>query len=360
MLACIAEAEATILHAEVHFGDERVFDIGPYVVWGMMKKKMAPFMSGGKMQRPVQKVLEAVGLDRYMDIALSTKNDGVDIWSFPLVERRASGSSRDKDQLMSPPTFSKIADELVNTVNAWLLAVTPPLELTEFGMANINNLTTEILNNAERHARLEGDGEWVIAGFMARRPLASPVNGRDAWYDCHLAFVSMGCTISETISHAEEDWVRDGLAAYVLKHERGLFGGCFDRDDLATVFAMQDGISRFRPERSNGGVGMMEVVDFANELGQTGDAEHQPVVSIVSGSTCILFRNRFGCGKPSPDGKRIQWFNDQNSPEAPPDPSHVITLKHRIPGTIISVRFSLDGQALAKVGENENQPERVD
>lgn len=341
-LQCIAQNEAVCLRAAVNFNDNRIRDIGPYLVWGMMHQFMAPFMRGGDMGGSVQKVLESVGLDKYMDISLNSQNDGRDVWSFPLQERRSSGSSsqsRDK----SIPTFSRIADGLVKTISDWLKIGDDPLLLSLRAKANISNMTTEVLNNAERHSDIaDRDGDWVVAGFMARREeelVGTSI--KSVWHDCHIAFVSVGDTISHSIDQAEDDHVSEKVQSYCNKHKK-LRGR--SAEVLKVVVALQDGVSRFSQKtgRSKGGVGMMDVVQFANDLGTTLNSDHQPVVAVVSGSSCILFKEPYSKGKKNADGLREQWFNNENDLDLPPESSHVIDTGIQFPGTVVSVRFSID------------------
>ena len=66
ILSDIAAAECTVITARIDFADERILDIGPYIVWGLISKDMAPVMIGGSIAPSVMKVLEAVRLRRFM------------------------------------------------------------------------------------------------------------------------------------------------------------------------------------------------------------------------------------------------------------------------------------------------------
>ena len=43
---------------------------------------------------------------------------------------------------------------------------------------------------------------------------------------------------------------------------------------------------------------------------------------------------------------RVQWFNEKNSATIPPDPEYVFDLDAKLPGTAISIGFSLDPEVL--------------
>lgn len=335
----MADAETYCVNAQIDFEDDKVLDIGPYLVWGMMRRDMAPYMSGGIMNPSVQKVLKSVGLKNYMQIRFKDDEDSRDIWSFPLQQKRDPGTTTNTDLIYSPPTYSKVSDELVNTVNEWIKKSKKNLSLSPEGRSQLNNLTTEILNNAERHSDANGDGNWYVAGFMALRS-----NDIEEMYICHLSFVSIGYTISDTILLSQDKNTIETLDHYIGRHTSKFLPNRLDKNDLATVVALQDGISRLRQAdgHSTGGVGMMDVVEFVNELGLSNSSENQPIVSIISGHTGVRFSDRYARGVTDETGRRLQWFNTKNSLEQAPDGNYVSHLPYRFPGTIISMRFCLE------------------
>lgn len=200
---------------------------------------------------------------------------------------------------------------------------------------------TEILDNAERHSRPgTNEGRWYVAGFMARRR----ESGRD-WHDCHIAFVNLGCTISETIEQSKSDRIRSNLKRYQQRHAANAPQSA---DALATLYAMQDGVSSL-PDGA-AGKGMMEMVELTNILGRIGDDAHRPAITIISGRSCIRFHDRYAdCFQPGPDRpSRLQPFNIEKNLDSPPDPDYVYDLDHPFPGTIVTLRFSLDHEALTE------------
>ena len=331
----IAVAECTARSGALDFGDSQILDIGPYVVWGLMSRKMAPFLSGGKMGVSVQKVIEAVRLRQFMRMKEFTGlKDHKDVWAFTLKERNAGTPTATPDKAIS---FSKVADELVETVDEWLGALPDPMRLTKQAQGHINKIATEILDNAERHSQpgsLRGD--WYVAGFMARRELNGQGDTSTIWYDCHVAIVNLGTTIAQRILQSPKE-MREDLDRYTVRHRARTRQS---RNALATLYAMQDGVSSL-PE-SHGGKGMMDVVGFVNALGNTEDPTHQPRVTIISGRSCIRFVGPYKGYQLSTKGRRVQAFNVGGSFEIPPDDDYVFDLDFGFPGTIVALRFSLD------------------
>ena len=343
-LNTIAEAECRARVGRLDFGDSRILDIGPYVVWGLMSEGMVPFLRGGTIDVAVQKVIEAVGLRKFMRMKeFKNLRDHKDVWAFPLRHRNPGTPTATPAKAIG---FSKVADELVDTVDEWLAALPIPMELTNVARGNINKMATEILENAERHGHLGLEvGDWYVAGFMARRDLDDQGGEGNAWYDCHISIVNLGTTIAESILNSVDKGMRADLDKYVSRHHARRVQS---REALATLYAMQDGVSSL-PE-GRGGMGMMEMVELANQLGSTEDPQHQPAITIISGRSCIRFTGPYKayCYLPSGSKNRVQPFNSARSFDSPPDRDYVFDVDFSFPGTIVALRFSLDYETLVE------------
>lgn len=347
LLQEIASAECNVRIGRLNFDDAQILDIGPYIVWGIMSKNMAPFITGGHIGVPVQKVIESVNLRKFMRMA---KFRGLanykDVWAFPLQERDTASLTATPARAIS---FSIVADELVETINQWLGALPTAFELKEDAKPRISNIVTEILENAERHSPSgEEDGQWYVAGFMARRQISANDQYRD-WHDCHIAFVNLGRTIADTILESVQDKIREDLDRYLELHYSAKRQST---ETLSTLYAMQDGVSSL-PEGA-GGKGMMDMVELTNQLGRTDDPAHQPAITIISGSSCIRFDGPYrSCYLLGDSPNRVQAFNSAGELDSPPDMNYVFDMGHAFPGTIVAIRFSLDHEALeARVDES--------
>lgn len=348
----IARAECVSLRMSVHFDDPMIRDIGPYLVLAEMRQDMAPVLAGGRMNIPVQKVIEAVNIRQYMGINKFSKlQDVKDVWAFELRRRRKSETSKSDNLFDRPTTKEKTSDELVDTVDEWLDALDPPFELKKDAKGYLSRLCNEILENAERHSRRIGDGSWTVSGFMAKRNYETSDKEEITTYQCHLSFLSIGETIAESIFSCPEE-IRVKLNDYCDAHLTR-FSPRLSRETLATVFALQDGISRLPQIESKGGVGMMDMVQFVNDLGLTDLEKHHPAISIVSGTSYVKFDDRFPMGvRDGVDKPRLQWFNLGNTPKEPPAASNVFELPYRFPGTVLSIRFTFDQEFLRRLSES--------
>ena len=190
-LACLArvvKAESGALSIQLHFDDDRCLDIAPYLVLAMAKRDLAPIFTGGRIKRELQQVIEAVRLRQPLNMGRFKLDrwDFFNVHAFPLHQRRAANSSRSQTRHLDPQARERVQDALVDSINAWLDHPKLDMELTADGRSNIKNIVGEMLDNAERHSTpATMDGDWTVAGFMARRNAQLP----EEHFQCSIAFV---------------------------------------------------------------------------------------------------------------------------------------------------------------------------
>lgn len=352
-LADIVRFEGIAKSARLNFDDKRVLDVSPYLLLGLLSSRMAPFISGGKISHGTQKVIEAVELRDFIGIEpFNNGHDRLDVWPFSLQRRHPqSDTSAVAGESIS---FQKLSDRLVDAVNEWLAALPEPRTLSGEAMGQISNIATETLNNAERHSRDGGNGDWVVAGFMARRRVDEdgetyPSYSLDHWYDCHLAFVNRGRPICDAVMTTPSSDVKSQILDYQKRHKSK--SGC-SKETLATAFAMQDNISS-KPHNA-GGKGMMTIVEVTNALSLKDIEVKKPKITILSGKSCLMFRGEY-CGFHRLDGERAgrtQYFNPSQDIEKPPSNEHVFDLDVQFPGTVIAVRFTLDPETMEALNDD--------
>jgi hypothetical protein len=362
VLRRIAELESVAIEARLNFRDNVCMDIGPYLALQAMRRDMLQIYSGGAITKPIQTVLDMVGLRKPLHMAFPLPNDQTFVWPFPFRSRRPTGSSTSTSRLLEPQTYERVADELIEAINGWLGSLVQR-ELSSVGCKYVQTVVGEALDNAERHSDISSeDGDWSIAGFMTRRYVES------IWeYKCHLSFMSLGATIAESLQLAGGK-TRARMMEYVSKH-RSLFNQQFSEENLQTVFALQDGVSRFSEalKAQRGGTGLMDVLEFFAALGGISRTGWEPKLVILSGSTCIIVKSPYMTGVRKgdrvPSGKippREQWFNDQNDPNYSPDPRHVFSLPAPIKGTIITMAWTINPEQLSAPEKGTEQPETTE
>lgn len=334
----MARAEAGAWNIRVHFDDEQCLDIAPYLLTAMLWKDLAPVFSGGRMTTELQSVIEAVQLRRQLGMGRFRLDlwDRYNVHAFPLHQRRAANSSTSMTRHLDPQTRERVGDNLVSSINSWLAHPELEMELTPIGRGNIKNIVGEMLDNAERHSMPDTmDGDWTIAGFMARR---EPGEDQEEYFYCSIAFVSIGASISDSLSTCAPG-VAKVLNRYVDMHK----AAC-DVEVLRTIMSIQDGITRVPTayEEGRGGTGFQEVIDLVNDLGSPHPPTCEPKVTILSGHACLKLHGPYAQGVRKggdPFAPREIWFNGANDSAAPPDPQYAFRLRHAFPGTLVTLSF---------------------
>lgn len=336
----IARVEATALCVRIDFDFEYVDDIGPFLLMAEVWPSLAPVFSGGGTMYPaVQKVLEAVGLRGSLGMAFPGLKDLRDVWAMPVQKRRQSGTSTSASRYLEPQTNEMAAGRFCDEVNRWLGAAKTQAELTATGRRELSQIVNELLDNAERHSSYrDKDGSWTVAAFMARRVVDGEIR-----HVCHLAILSLGDTVCESLDATAAEDLRYKLDGFLSDMRTA--NAEQSRETLITLAAIQDGVTRDPEawERKSGGYGFMEFVDSVNLLGLSKRPELKPQITIMSGSSCITLRDDYIRGLRTDDkGPRKQYFNSCNSVDEAPDVTFVRDLPLRLPGTVISVVFTLD------------------
>lgn len=341
LLYNIAEAESDCAKIEINFDDEYVMDISPYMVFGLIHRSMLPVVVGGKIRNGLREVIKSVDLDKFLGVRPLGKIPRGAVHPFKLrTRRKAGGSSRDNISF-SATSEEKTAEDFTETINKWLGQLDHPLELNQLGRSNILTLLGEALDNAKRHSDpVTADGSWAIAGFMEARYRQD----NSITFVCHLAIISTGATIFESLQRAPAATQAD-IDRYASQHRADFLANANEAEEaLWTVIALQDGISRIPTSEagSPGGFGMMMVVEMINALNQSPHPEEKPRLTIVSGSSCVMVRDDYRMFTRSEGGHRVLVFNAGNHLDQVPDDKYVFALPHRFPGTIMALRFYLD------------------
>ncbi|WP_068083771.1 hypothetical protein [Novosphingobium rosa] len=360
-LKTIGQLEGRALEAYLNFDDPYCLDSGAYLVLAEIWPTIAPIFMGGRMHKPIQKVLDATGVGRHNKMSLKAVDrksidQGAithsDVWAFPLQRRRPSGSSQSASVHLDPQAREKAADRFCVAVNEWIGIPEIDRELTQEGKGWIAGIIGELLCNAERHSQAGSeDGDWATTGFMVKREEAGEPVLR-----CYLSFLSVGRSFAESMAGAASE-IREAMDNYISTH-----AGCgLSRETLATVYALQDTITcdpNARAARS-GGTGLQDVFDFVHTLGGIGIEGREPVIAVISGRACISLRPPYipGKRKEGATSPRLLWCNASNSALDPPDPLMVSDLTEHFAGTLVSVAFTLDPHYLAANAESENDHE---
>ena len=339
-LARIARAEAEAVTASIDFNDERCDDIGPWLVLAVLRNDMASIFTGGGISNSVSKVVSALELDDALAMTVSPIwSVEKDIWAYPIKRRRPAGSSTSINFLLDPQAAEKLGDQLCEEVDRWLGEIVGQ-NLTTVGRRTVKTIVGETLDNAERHGRPDfpDDGDWMVSGMMVRRgPVEAPK------FQCQLAFLSVGSSISETIATCP-DGIRSNMEEYVNLHRGKLSKLRFAEQHLRTVYALQPGVTRDADafNEGRGGVGFGYITSFFADLAGIEDANSSARLAIVSGRTCLHIGYPYCTSREGRHELRELWLNEHNDNSEPPDAGCIVELEHELKGTLITMSFNLD------------------
>lgn len=350
MLAEVIRVEGVAVQARLDFSDRECLDIGPFLLLQEIRRHIAPVYVGGAIHVETQRVIDAVGLRTALQMKpFSNVADHDGIWPFRLRQRRPANSSRSSNLQLEPQKKEAVADEFIAKVDEWL-GVAASQKLTLEGRRLVQKMMGEALDNAERHSQLDSvDGDWAMTGYLVQR-----VSGAEKLFRIHLAMLSVGTTIAESIMQGPPEMLAR-MNEYVSRHS----GKRFSEEVLRTVFALQDGVTKDKnaAAEGRGGTGFQDIFTFFADLGAPNTHLHKAEMVIISGSTCVRLCHPYMHGFPKNGNlntERELWFNEPNVPAEPPVAEHVFSLPNRLRGTLISMAIPLDTdylEATADVGD---------
>jgi hypothetical protein len=185
--------------------------------------------------------------------------------------------------------------------------------------------------------------------------------------ECHIVIFNYGPSIYDTLCAPEvspkllEDLhklsdhheTRGALSRKILSRKSPLTEEC-----LWTLYALQDRVSRFngQPGKPDRGAGTVKLIEFFEQL--AGNAPMR--MCILSGGAYILFdgKHRIKPMKVGAEELKVIAFNEDNDIWQAPDPQYVRQLKVGFPGTVISIRLTLDPNVLERLAQGNGHDTR--
>lgn len=225
-------------------------------------------------------------------------------------------------------------------------------ELNPAGVGYLDGLISEILNNAEDHSLFD---KWYAYAnlFETKRNVPNP----EIVGEINLAFLNFGNSIFEgfeetkTQNHKIYDEM-DMFSDIISKTPKGKK---FTKENLFTLYALQEGNSRLKFEKESRGTGTMKFINSFLNLGdyEDEDKNYLPHLLIYSGSTMLKCDNKY---KPFQIDKAFYLsLNSENDMTIAPESTHLKSLKSRFPGTLLIGRIYLNEDHLKnKIEKNGN------
>ena len=218
---------------------------------------------------------------------------------------------------------------------------TQNLELNIKGKRTIGNIIGETINNCTLHTGLDFEN-WFCTGYSKYI---------EPYTKCSLVIFNFGNTLYESLKYNSEDPKVPDIISKQIKSIRDYKRFLFTEENLWTLFALQDGVSRCYNEvdGKDRGTGTIRLIKTFQSIGNTSDGK-KAKMAIISGKTKILFDEKYNISKEFVKGSErdIIAFNHNNDLQELPDKNNVQNLKYKFPGTLISLEFYLDNKYLSK------------
>lgn len=222
---------------------------------------------------------------------------------------------------------------------------TQNMELNDEGKRVLGRILGEVISNCEIHG---GDSStWYTQGHYQ-------IKVDNSYGEMQLLFLNLGETIYEGLKNHSSLETKQKLC-HIMKEQRRYINSHWDEEMIYTVFALQEGISRLRDKSINGyegrGSGTVSMIEMFYDIGENRNGL-KPQMTIVSGNTQIKFTDNYKMKQVmfkddvvfETGEKRIIAFNDKNDIYAPANSNNVIKMNQYFPGTVISLKFYLDGR----------------
>ena len=233
------------------------------------------------------------------------------------------------------------ATDIRKYINSGLLRHASPLDAV--GESSLDGIISEILNNAEDHSPWNTWFAFANLFETNRLHTNSEIVG-----EINLAFLNFGFSIFEGFEQTKDqnEVIYKSMEQLFEKITTKRNGKHFTKENLFTLYALQEGMSRLKFERESRGTGTMTFIKSFLTLGDYSDGSFVPHLLIYSGNTFLKCTNEF---KPfNVEGVNYVSLNSSNDLGEPPEKSHLQSLRYKFPGTLLIVKIYLNESHLKK------------
>lgn len=306
----------------------------------------------------VRQLMINVGLPRQLGINIKP-DPGAFILPLPLQRGRRQQPGKYEGQSEAERVAGALANHLKECFQK-AAGYELPLSVTR----QIVKWLPEVIGNAEDHSAT--DDWWAISYLVPHDPAeyqrtCAGVGGAFLG-EVQLTVFNFGRSFFESLNaDTTAPTLKEAIRDLAKRHS--LMGWFIDNDyserDLWTLYALQDGVSRFagRPGDIDRGWGTVRMIQAFQRLGGTVRQGLIPRMILISGDTQISFDPKYQLKyQDVADGQRsIIAFNSENSLEQRPDKAYVRSLKSFFPGTLLAFRFFIDKKHLETLELEQTQ-----
>ncbi|WOO36005.1 hypothetical protein R2R35_19740 [Anaerocolumna sp. AGMB13020] len=223
--------------------------------------------------------------------------------------------------------------------------------LTEDAGNYMGKMFGEVINNCEIHGGV--NSIWYTIGHYEMK--------EDGCGEFQLAIFNFGDSISQRIRSKETTAEIKDLLNKMNEIHKPNYGANWNQDAMYTVLSLQEGISRLKDRNNPGnkkrGTGTIRLMESLYTIGMSKPGK-EPDLSITSGNINIKFSNKYSLDNVlfndnimGNNLRKIIAFNNDNDIYKPADSNNVRIMKETFPGTVISIKFYLDGKYLQTFAE---------
>ena len=213
--------------------------------------------------------------------------------------------------------------------------------LNKTGENKLDRLLSEIFNNAEDHSTFR---KWFVNGVSFREIIE---NGATI-VELNLGILNFGYSISEGLFNNRQR--NKEMMAYIdpwyETHKRDIRFKLmpYTKDDLYTLYCLQEGVSRLKYQSSGRGSGTMNFLRAFMSLGSYGkiNSKYRSHLNIISGNTIV--RCTHDVEPYERDKRYFLSLNTQKEMEKLPDSEYLTHTKEYFPGTFFEVKIYLNNK----------------
>lgn len=276
----------------------------------------------------------------FLGVPLPEKdNDGGQYLRFPL--------QRGIQSTYSHNSKARICNDVVKFVNKSTHEV--GVELNPKGKSSIDKLLSEVLGNAEDHSAR--NSYWHVTGISFKERQG----GVDV-VELNLCIANIGLSMYEGFEETKQlNYNTYKKCEDLYKEHTSLFSNkrYFEKENLFTLYMLNDGISRLKykdPSRGNGTTRFLQSFIKLGEFGKT-NKRFNSELTIASGHTILKCDNNVG---PFFNGTALSLsLNLEKDISLLPSPDYLKYYNSYFPGTLLEIHIYLNKDYFKTILKNE-------
>ena len=213
--------------------------------------------------------------------------------------------------------------------------------LNRIGENKLDGLLSEIFNNAEDHSTFK---KWFVNGVSFREKTD---NGATI-VELNLGILNFGYSISEGLFNNRDrnKEMMSYIDPWYDTHQKDIRFRLmpYTKEDLYTLYCLQEGVSRLKYKNSGRGSGTMNFLRSFMFLGSYG--KENPIfrshLNIISGNTIV--RCSHDVEPYEKDRRYYLSLNKQKDMDKLPDPKYLSHTNEYFPGTFFEVKIYLNSK----------------